>query len=40
MKKFIEQAKLIKEEIVQSVISKLVEVLNMNFCFKKTLKTT
>jgi four helix bundle protein len=31
--------KLINEEIVQPVISQLVEVSNMNFSFQKTLKT-
>ena len=31
--------KLIKEEIIQPVISQLVEVSNMNFSFQKTLKT-
>lgn len=31
---------LIKEEIIQPIISQLVEVSNMNFAFQKTLKTT
>jgi four helix bundle protein len=31
---------LVKEEIIQPIISKLVEVSNMNFSFQKTLKTT
>jgi len=32
--------KLVKDEIVQPIIIKLVEVSNMNFSFQKTLKTT